>query len=167
VGSGLINVFLGVRDAFATVPAFSSFKICNDTLVISDVNGNTVPINGSTNQAGLGVLTFNSSATGPTALTSINLPANTQIKEIDITSAVKSSLCPNFSDAVLFDPGSGAIHIVQNTAFKFKYSTPLVISGSDQNLTVQFGAIVSAMVAQGSGLNDSTIQAIAATGTAQ
>ena len=165
--SGLMALILGNQNAFAAVSSFTSFKICNDTLVITDVKGNTVPVNGSANQAGLGLLTFNSLATTPTALTSINIAANTQIKEIDITSAVNPSICPNFSDAVLFDPGNGAIHISQNTAFKFKYSTPLTIDGSAQNLTLLFGSIVTAMAAQGAGLNNSSIQSTAAAGTAQ
>jgi hypothetical protein len=168
MSSGLMALLLGDHDAFAaTVSPFTSFKLCNDTLVITDVNGNTVPVNGAANQAGLGVLTFTSSATTPTTLTTLNLPANTQIKEIDITSAVNTTICPNFSDAVLFDPGTGAIHISQNTAFKFKYATPMTISGSAQNLTLLFGSIVTAMVAQGAGLNSSNIQTIAAAGTAQ
>lgn len=166
-GHSIIELLVGDRSAFATVSVFTTFKMCNDTLVMTDVSGNTVPINGSANQAGLGVLTFSPTSTDPMLLTTISLPANTQIKEIDITSAIKPDICAGFGDAVLFDPGSGPIHISQNTAFKFKFASPLNITGSAQNLTVLFGSIVNQMVAQGQGLNNSNIQSIAASGTAQ
>jgi hypothetical protein len=166
-GQGLMDILVGDRSAFAAVSSFATFKMCNDTLVMTDVNGKTVPVNGSTNQAGLGVLTFSSTSTSPMLLTRIDVPANTQITEIDITSAVVPDVCSGFGDAVLFDPGSGPIHISQNTAFKFKFATPLNISGSAQTLNVLFGSIVSQMVALGQGLNNSNIQSIAASGTAQ
>ena len=162
IGSTLLGLLVGSHDAYAAaVASFSSFKICNDTLVMTDVNGNTVPINGSTNQAGVGLLTFSSASTSSTVLgLPLNIASGTQIKEIDITSAVNTALCPGFPDAVAFDPGTGAVHISQNTAFKFKYANPLTITGSSQNLNLLFGQIVNGMVSLGVSLNNSTIQTV-------
>ena len=148
----------------ATVATFKTLQLCNDTLVITDTNGNTV----NPEKTGLGILNFSNTATTATALTSLNIATGTQIKEIDITSAGNSPTCAAMgANAVVFDPGNGAINITQNTAFKFVYATPLVITGSAQSLTLMFGAIVNAMVAQGAGLNNSTIQTIAVAGVAQ
>lgn len=155
---------LGMQSAHAAVSSFNAFSLCNDTLVITDSNGNTVSVNGSANQAGLGLLNFSPTATTPLALTSISIPNGTTIKEIDITSAVKPSACGGATYAVQFDPGSGVINITQNTSFKFIYSTPVTIN-NDTTLTLLFGAIVNAMVGQGAGLSNSSIQTVAALGT--
>lgn len=161
----LVSLLTGTRDAFAaTVSSFKTFQICNDTLVITDASGNTV----NPAKTGLGILTFSNSTTTPMTLTTLNIAANTQIKEIDITSAGSASTCAAMgANAVIFDPGTGAINITQNTAFKFTYSTPLTITGSAQSLTLMFGAIVNGMVAQGTGLSNSTIQSISVAGIAQ
>jgi|GEM_PF-5556527 len=163
--SRFMSFTLGERAAIAaTVSTFKTFQLCNDTLVITDTNGNTV----NPAKTGLGILNFSNSATTPTVLTSLNIAAGTQIKEIDITSAGNNPTCAAMgANAVVFDPGTGAINITQNTAFKFVYATPLTVTGSAQSLTLMFGAIVNGMVAQGTGLNNSTIQNIAVAGVAQ
>ncbi len=158
LSSGLMTLLTGARTAFAAVSPFTSFKFCNDTLVMTDVAGNTVAINGSTQQAGVGLLSFSSASTSATSIASLDIAAGTQIKEIHVTSAISTTLCPGFADAVEFDPGAGAIHIAQNTQFKFVYATPLTIDGSAQTINLMFGQIVDGMVALGAGLNDSTIQ---------
>ncbi|MGK5084551.1 hypothetical protein WDW37_14750 [Bdellovibrionota bacterium FG-1] len=160
--SGLLEFLLGERVAYAAVSSFGALKICNDTLVLTDTHGNTVAVNGSTNQAGLGLLSFSSASTSNTTLANLDVAAGTQIKEIDITSAISATLCPGFSYAVQFDPGSGPINITQNTAFKFTFSTPVTITGSAQNLTLLLGQIVNGMVALGAGLSNSTIQTVSA-----
>ena len=158
----LMETFMGLRSAFAAVSSFSNFKLCNDTLVMTDTNGNTVPINGSTSGTGLGLLNFSPTSTTPMALTSLTIVAGTQIKEIDITSAVKPDTCSGVSYAVLFDTGSGANLITQNTAFKFTFSTPMTITGNAQTLSLLFGQIVNGMVnlVNGSGLTNSSIQTV-------
>ena len=167
VSSGLLAALVGNQSAYAAVSPFTSFKLCNDTLVFTDVNGSTVAVNGSTQAAGLGLLTFTSASTAATALGApLTIAAGTQIKQIDITSAISTTLCPGFADAVEFTPNATAIHISQNTAFKFKFATPVTISGSSQTLSMLFGAIVTSMVAQ-SPLNNSTIQTAAVLGVAQ
>lgn len=154
----LMDLLLGVRAAFASVSLFTSFKLCNDTLVVTDTDGETVAVNGSTEHAGLGILTFSPSSETPMSLTSVNIAAGIQIRQISVTSAIKPDICPGFSDAVEFDPGSGPIHISQNTAFKFVFATPLSVDGSAQTINLKLGDIVNGMVALGAGLNNSTIQ---------
>jgi hypothetical protein len=171
VGSGLLSLLVGDHAAYAAVSSFTSLKICNNNLVITDVNGNTVAVNGSTNQAGLGILSFSSSSTSATTLASVSIAAGTQIKQINITSAISTTLCSGFSDAVAFDPGSGVSHISQDTAFQFKFATPVTISGSAQTLNLLFGAIVTSMVTaannNGGVLSNSSIQTAAALGAGQ
>ena len=157
----LIERFLlGISPAYAAVSNFTLFKLCNDTFVMTDVNGGTVTINGTASGAGLGLLNFSPTATNPMGLTSLNIVAGTQIKEIDITTAVKPEICGGVNYAVLFDPGSGNIPITQNTAFKFKFATPVTITGSSQLFSLLFGQIVNGMVSLGTGLNNSTIQTV-------
>jgi hypothetical protein len=161
--NGLMDTLLGSRPAFATVSSFTSFKMCNDTFVMTDTSGNTVPINGQASEAGLGLLTFSPTSTSAMALVYANVAAGAQIQEIDITTAVKPDVCGGANYAVQFDPGSGPISITQNTAFKFQFSTPVTISGttaSPQTLTLLFGQIVNGMVSLGTGLNNSTIQTV-------
>ena len=156
----LMDVLLGVRSALAAVSPFTSFKLCNDTLVMKDAGGNTIAVDGSTQHQGLGLITFSPTADTPMTLASLSIAAGTQVKEIDITSAISTTLCPGFSDAVEFNPNSGAIHISQNTAFKFIFATPVSITGTQQTLSLLLGQIVNGMVALGAGLNNSTIQTV-------
>jgi len=163
----IFSKFMGMTDAFASVSSFTSFKICNDTLVIKDVSGNTVLINGKEAETGVGLITVSPTTTTATTLTTFDLPKDTQIKEVYITSAVAPSVCSGANYAVEFDPTSAPISITQNTQFKFTFATPMVVTGEAQDLTVLFGAIIDSMVALGTGLNDSSIQTIAVNGTAE
>jgi hypothetical protein len=146
--------------AVAAVSSFTTFKMCNDTMVLTDTSGNTVSVNGETSQAGLGLLTFSPTSTTAQTLTTLSIATGVQIKEIKLTSAAKPSTCSGVTYAVQFDPGSGPINITQNTSFTFTLSTPLTISGSSQTLTLLLGQIVNGMVALGTGLNNSTIQTV-------
>jgi hypothetical protein len=97
----------------------------------------------------------------------LNIAAGTKIKEVKITSAVKGSVCSNAAYAVQFDVGSGPINITQDTAFKFTFANPVTVTGAAQNLSLLFGSIVNSMVSLGAGLNNSTIQSVAASGVGQ
>jgi hypothetical protein len=68
---------------------------------------------------------------------------------------------------VQFDVGSGPINITQDTAFKFTFANPVTVTGAAQNLSLLFGSIVNSMVSLGAGLNNSTIQSVAASGVGQ
>lgn len=165
----LSKLLLGVNEAFAAVSSFSTFKACNDTLIFLDGDGKKLTLNGTdAPTVGQGLLTFSPSSGMGIVLGSLNIPAKTTISEVDITFAVVPSVCGGATYAVQFDNGvgSGVINVTQNTAFKFKYPTPISISG-DQAITLKFGAIVNAMVALGSGLNNSTIQTVAVQGAAE
>lgn len=161
----LLNSLVGIHEAYAaTVSAFTTFQICNDTLVITDSSGKTL----NSSEAGLGMLTFSNSSTSSATLTSYTITSGTYIKQIKITSAGKKETCPSMGEnAVIFNPGSGAINITQNTSFTFSYSSPLLVTGNAQTVTLMFGAIVNAMAALGTGLNNSTIQTVTVSGTAQ
>ena len=84
-----MDLVLGVRQAFAAVSSFTSFKLCNDTLVMTDVNGNPIAIDGVTLHEGLGVLTFSPTIETPMTLASPGIAAGVEIKEIHVTSAVR------------------------------------------------------------------------------
>ena len=105
ISSGLLSLMVGNTPAYAASRTFTSFKICNDTLVITDTDGKTVAINGKTSETGLGLLSFTSANTTETTLTSLNIASGTKIKEVKITSAVKGSVCSNAAYAVEFNPG--------------------------------------------------------------
>ena len=162
--------WIGLPLAHAAVSSFSSFQLCNDTLVMTDSNGNTVKVNGKESEAGVGLLTFSPAATTPMSIASLQVDSGVLIKEVKITSAVNPTLCGNADFAVSFTPLSSQIKITQNTEFKFTFASPLQVSGSSQDVTLLFGSIVNAMLSQagtGAGLTNSTIQSVVVGGVAQ
>lgn len=168
INSPLDHLFsiLGFQSAHAAVSTFAAFTLCNDTFIIKDVAGNPVKINGSATGTGIGLISVSPTATTALSVASFDIAAGTQVKEIYITSAVNPTLCGGAAYAVRFNPGSGNIDITQNTQFKFTYANPVSITGGAQELTVLFGSIINAMVGQGNGLTNSSIQTIAVSGTA-
>lgn len=161
VGGLFSSALLGIRTAYAAVTPFTSFKACNNTLILRDQNGDPISINGSTSlEAGRGLLDFSPTSTAPMTLGSLSIPTGTQISRIDITFAATPSICGGASYAVQFDAGGGPIDITQNTAFRFDFASPKTIAEVDA-VNLKFGNIVDAMAALGGGLNNSTIQNVA------
>lgn len=159
---GLADSLFGIGSAWASVNPFTSFKACNDTLIFLDSNGNQLTVNGAAAPAGgAGLLTFSNSSSAPMQIASVDVPSGTTIAEVDITFATKPSVCNGANYAVQFDPGSGPIDITQNTAFKFQFSgSGRAFDGTPATINLLFGTIVNAMIAQGTNLNNSTIQTI-------
>lgn len=156
--NNLMTSLLGIRDAFAAVSPYTSFKACNDTLQFYNDKGEQLTIGGSQNiSVGQGLMDF-SPGSSP-VIGSVEIPEGTAIKEVDITFAVVPSVCAGANYAVQFDPGTGPINITQNTAFKFKFANPLTVQGQ-QSITLMFSSIVQAMIGLGANLDNSTIQTI-------
>jgi hypothetical protein len=161
ISQGLAQIFFGIQNAHAAVSSFTSFKACNDTFKFIDSDGNQLSISGSQNPSvGQGLLTFSPSSTDAMTIGSLDIPAGTVLSEIDITFAVAPTFCQGVSYAIQFDPGTGPINITQNTEFKFKFGSGKTITADAQSLNLLLGSIVTAMVAKGTNLNDSTIQTI-------
>lgn len=156
LGEGL----LGLHPAVAGVPSFTSFKACNDTLVFINSKGEKLNINGSQNPSvGQGLLTFSSSGTDLMTIGSVNIPDGTVLSEVDITFAVKPSVCAGAVYAIQFDSGLGPVNITQNTAFKFLFPAGKTVAAND-SVTLMFGQIVNGMVTKGAALDNSTIQTV-------
>lgn len=152
-----------VKSARAGVAAFNQLKLCNDTLKFINDQGEQVTVNGSGDPSvGQGLLSFDGSSVNVSQIGSLDLPAGTVISEIDITFAVKPSVCQGVNYAVRFDDGiNGIKDITQNTAFKFMFPAGGVqVTGEAQTLTLMFGDIVNGMVGLGASLDNSTIQTV-------
>jgi len=163
ITQGLARYFFGINEASAVVSSFAKFSACNDTLVFLDGNGVQLTINNSANPSvGQGLLDFSPTSTSPMTIGSIGISAGTVLSEIDITFANVPAICAGANYAVQFDNGvgGGLITITQNTAFKFRFANNYTITDSQHTITLMFGAIVNAMVAKGSALNNQSIQTI-------
>lgn len=164
LGEGLMNTFFGIEKAWATVSSFSTFQICLDTVTFERLDGSAETQNGSSNIVlNPGLLTFSPTSTDPMVIGSLNLTADSVLKDVKLTVASVPQLCgTNYS--VRFDSGtSGPVDLTQNVAFRFDFPVSgTTVTGSAQTLTLFLGQVVDGMVtlANAGNLNNSTIQTV-------